>query len=173
MNSYIHPIFLITSFILTYLIFLVLFPLFLTNVKGSIKNATKTSLLLILLGGIIAHIIGFTIPGELGNRLLHLLGGGVLASYLCYRVIVDTKVSITKFQFFSLTVLIVTALGVANEMAEFVLQESSILISTTSINDIWLDLIMNTAGTILATLILTAKVNNRKNAHGRNQKESC
>jgi hypothetical protein len=163
MSFLIHPIFLITSLGITYLLFLVVFPYFFNNTKGSIKNASKWSIFIIILASSITHIIGFSIPGELGNRLLHLLGGGVLASYLCFRVVIDTKITITKFQFFAFTILIVTALGVANEIAEYFMQSYTSLTITTNIIDTWLDLIMNTLGTLLATGILTTQITINQN----------
>ncbi len=52
----------------------------------------------------------------------------------------DSNIVIDRFRFFTLSVLIVTGLGVANEMLEFFLQSQTGLIFTTSINDTRVDL---------------------------------
>ncbi len=109
--------------------------------------------LLLLSGSVLLSLL---IPDEaLSNRLLHGLGG-VSAYVLCYRVCTDLKLKLTALQFFLVAALVVTALGVANELAEFAAQRLTGLIFATSIEDTWLDLVSNTVGIILAAGIVGA-----------------
>ena len=90
---------------------------------------------------------------ELANRLLHALGGGALGTLTCYLATKDSKVNITTFQFFIFSFLLVTALGVGNELLEFFLQETTGEIFSNSNIDAWLDLASNTVGALLASAV--------------------
>jgi glycopeptide antibiotics resistance protein len=88
------------------------------------------------------------------NRLLHCIGGGVLASIMCFLAVRDSKVGLNRMQYFLVNFLIVTALGVANELAEFFLQTHAIGSFAASIDDTWLDLTSNTVGSLSAGVVL-------------------
>lgn len=70
-------------------------------------------------------------------------------------------VNITKFQFFAMSVLLATACGVANEMAEYIAQYYLNLMFAPDIYDTWLDFYANTFGILLASAILTPFVKKR------------
>jgi hypothetical protein len=91
---------------------------------------------------------------ELANRIQHAFGGGFLAFLTCFLVAKDMGRPITRFQFFVLSFLIVTALGVANEIFEFVMQDFFGFYFAKHLNDTWLDLVSNTVGALTAALIL-------------------
>lgn len=89
---------------------------------------------------------------ELANRIEHAFGGGVLAFLMCYLVARDNGKRITRFQFFVLAFLTVTALGVANEILEFIAQEYFGIVLAKNLNDTWLDLVSNTVGAFIGAV---------------------
>lgn len=89
---------------------------------------------------------------ELGNRLLHLFGGGFLAVCMCWLVVRDADLPMTPLQFVVLAGLTATALGVCNEILEYFLQHYSSLSFAKTADDTWLDLISNLVGTVLGAV---------------------
>jgi hypothetical protein len=111
-------------------------------------------LLIIFVLSILGYIIAFSIPNpELGNRILHGFGGGFMALLAFFLAVKDTNIKLRKFQFFFFSLAVVAALGVANEILEFFLQNYVGLIFAESINDTWYDLISNTVGSLIAALL--------------------
>jgi hypothetical protein len=109
------------------------------------------------------YFVAFAIQDqELSNRFLHAFGGGFLGFLTCFLAAKDSSVVINKFQFFIFSVLIVIALGVANEILEFLLQNYVGIVFATSVNDTWLDLISNTIGIFIASAIFIPLVRNKK-----------
>ena len=100
----------------------------------------------------ISEIVGVSFE-EWGNRILHAMAGGFTALLMCYVALRDSKVVITRFQFTILSFLLVTALGVGNEIAEFFGQYYTDLVFAPTINDTWLDLISNTVGALLGIAV--------------------
>jgi hypothetical protein len=92
---------------------------------------------------------------ELGNRLLHIFGGGFLSFLICFFAVKDSELSISSFQFFSFSFLLVITLGVGNEILEFFLQNYAHFSFAQNVNDTWLDLISNAFGAIIAMACLT------------------
>ncbi len=86
---------------------------------------------------------------ELANWLLHTWGGGALAALACFFAMRDSGLAWTTLQFLTLGFLVATALGVANELVEFFLQNQFGLIFAESIQDTWVDLTNNTLGALL------------------------
>ncbi|MDB5266221.1 MAG: hypothetical protein JWN89_36 [Parcubacteria group bacterium] len=111
------------------------------------------SIVTILILNFFSALIVESFDGALANRIQHGLCGGFLALVVCFLAIRDSKVVINKFQFFVFTALVVTALGVGNEILEFVLQHYLGFVMSTTIEDTWLDLISNSIGIILAASI--------------------
>ncbi len=135
-----------------YFILLFLFWFFFENKKAEIPKNSFRSIILIILLSLAGYVVVLNIPDlELGNRFLHAFGGGFLAFMVCFLVVKDSTLPITKFQFFVFSALIVTALGVSNELLEFFLQHYFGLISSASTTDTWLDLLSNTVGSIIAS----------------------
>ena len=100
-------------------------------------------------------LISFSASGDLSNRLLHALTGGFVSFFICFLVVKNANFRITRFQFFIFSFLVVTALGVANEILEFALQNYAEISITQTVNDTWLDLISNTLGSFLAASIFS------------------
>ena len=90
----------------------------------------------------------------IGNRILHACGGGFLAYVVCFLVVRDSGLRISRFRFFIFTFLVVTALGVANEMLEFQLQSTTSLIFSPTPTDTWLDLASNLVGSLIAAVLI-------------------
>lgn len=148
--------FLIASgFCVVYAFLYLLFPLFFT---GSRAPANKRSLLsiacIIFIWIGVWHISGQIPDLDWSNRFLHVFGGGFLSSLICFLVVLDSKLSITKFRFFVFSFLIVLSLGVANEILEYFLQEFTSLSFANTANDTWMDLISNTVGALIALVCL-------------------
>ncbi len=134
----------------------VLIPAFFNN--GALARPelrSLYSLLLLASLNILLSALQLLIPEPFwANRFQHTMGG-VVAFVMVYLVIRDTHTTLTRLQFFVFGFLIVTALGVANEILEFFLQQTTGLIFTDDIFDTWLDLFSNTNGAIIAGGLLT------------------
>ncbi len=89
---------------------------------------------------------------QIANRIEHAFGGGFLAFMVCYLVARDIGRPMTRFQFFVLAFLVVTAFGVANEILEFFVQEYFGIVLAKNLNDTWLDLISNTIGAFIGAV---------------------
>ena len=99
--------------------------------------------------------ISFSIADpEWSNRLLHALGGGFVAFFVCFLVARDSQIDITRFQFFVFSFLLVTAFGVGNEILEFAIQHYLDLTFARDVADTWLDLVSNTVGVLVAAAIM-------------------
>lgn len=96
---------------------------------------------------------------EWSNRLQHAFGGGFSAFIVYFLAVKDSGVRITALQLFILGLLIVTALGVGNELIEFLGQTYTNFIFATHINDTWFDLLSNTVGALFAALALAPFAN--------------
>jgi hypothetical protein len=140
----------------TYFILLDLFPiLFAQKIQPSLNRKSLLPILYIFAFSTLLYIVNFLIPDpEFANRILHVFGGGFLGFSVCFLATRDSGIHVSKFQFFILGILIVLALGVVNELLEFVLQIYGVVISSTSVTDTWLDLFSNTIGIILASICL-------------------
>jgi hypothetical protein len=132
------------------------FNLFFEKHLAHLSRRTFNSVALIIIASFMGYFISWSIPDPvLGNRFLHIFGGGFLALMVCFLVVKDSRIHITRFQFFVFSFLIVTTLGAANEILEFILQNLGWLTAATTVNDTWLDLISNAAGIIIGTVAFT------------------
>jgi hypothetical protein len=136
-----------------YLILLYLFPLFFGQKITPARKKPWFSLACIIIFSTFAHTASLSIQDlELANRILHIFGGGFMGFFVCFLAARDSGVNINKFQFFVFSVLIVLALGIANELFEFFLQTYFELISAATVTDTWLDLTSNAIGIVIAGL---------------------
>lgn len=146
--------FLLVSFWLTYAALFFLFPLFFANRLPRPSARSAASLAMILAALLAVFIIVVAVPDRtLGNRLLHALGGGFLSFFVCYLVVRDTKLAIGRFQFLVFGALVVTALGVGNEILEFFFALWLRVNFQSDGFDTWLDLISNAVGTALGAIV--------------------
>lgn len=129
-------------------------PLFFNQPQGRLSAQSAYNLIGLLIVSAVAYAISYAITDlELANRFLHAIGGGFIAAFMFYLVAHDTKISLTRFQYFGASMLIVIALGVLNEHVEFLLHTITPYTFTPHITDTWLDLASNTSGALLGTLI--------------------
>lgn len=127
------------------------------------RGRTARSLLFIFLGASLVFIVMNIVEDrQIANRIEHAFGGGFLAFLVCYLVARDMGRPITRFQFFVLSFLVVTALGVANEILEFIAQEYFGVYFAKNLNDTWLDLISNTIGAGIGATVFVPMLNAKK-----------
>ena len=140
------------GYCITYLILFFGIPLFFDTKIPRLRYRSLLSIAIILLVYFTVLKATFLIPDvELANRVLHVLGGGVLIVIVCFLSIKDSGVTINMFQFFVIGILIATMCGVINEIAEFILQSQFGFIAAHSVIDTWLDLTSNTIGAVVAS----------------------
>ena len=139
----------------TYFLLFALLPRFFAQKITTPLGNPFLSILYIVLFSILAYGTSLSIQDlELSNRILHILGGGFFGFLTCFFATRDSGVRINKFQFFVLSALIVLALGVANELLEFLLQSYAGIISAATPTDTWFDLASNTIGIGIASIFL-------------------
>lgn len=101
-----------------------------------------------------AYIVSFSIHDkQLSNRVLHAFAGGFTAFAVNFLAARDAKVEIGRMRFFIFAILIVTAMGVGNELIEFFLQKYYHFIFSPTVYDTWLDLFSNLIGTLIAGMV--------------------
>jgi len=162
-TSIAYPLILALGYGLIYIALYFFFPHFFSQRAAKLNKQQLFSIPILIFLSLLMWQVSVSMANqELANRLLHAVGGGVLASLACFLAAKDSRVKITKPQFFILTILIVTALGVANELAEFFLQLTTGEVFAPTIVDTWLDLLSNTLGVLAATMALTLLLNNKK-----------
>lgn len=139
-----------------YLALLRFYPYFFSQPRASVSaRRVWTVFAIILCAETVFFTIGFLLGSEVGfgNRFQHAIAGGFVAFSVCYLGARDSGVRLTRFQFFIISGLIVTALGVGNELAEFFFQETLGTISAHTTIDTWQDLLSNTIGILLAACV--------------------
>ena len=150
-----YLVFIVLAMCATYFILLALLPRFFAQKVMLPRRRQLVSLVHIVIFLVLTYAVNFSIQDPwLANRVLHIFGGGFLGFFMCFLAVRDSGIRITKFQFFVFSVLIVLALGTANELLELFLQEYAGIISSTTVTDTWLDLASNTVGIILASICL-------------------
>lgn len=101
------------------------------------------------------HVLSYLIPSiELGNRFIHAAGGGFMGVLVCFLAVKHSGIVIDRTRLAVLCLLLVTTLGVFNEIAEFYLQYYIGFVSAPHIYDTWLDLISNMFGYMVAVAAL-------------------
>ncbi|MDB5239366.1 MAG: hypothetical protein JWO00_701 [Candidatus Parcubacteria bacterium] len=143
------------SLVAAYFILYAFFPFFFGQKLERPGARSIISVLIIVILSFAGYaVVLHTRDLEMGNRILHGFGGGFVAFLVCFLAVRDSRISITKFQFAVLGSLIVTGLGVANEIVEYFLQNYGGMVFLRTTNDTWLDLMSNTVGIIIALAVL-------------------
>jgi hypothetical protein len=140
-----------------------LFSVFFTGVRINLTSTrTLLSLAIIFAWSCIVYAVTFLMTDlELGNRVLHLFGGGVMGVIICFLAARDGRFVISRLQFFIMSLLLVTAMGVFNEHVEYFLQTYVRFLFYSNPRDTWLDLLSNTGGILLANMALLPFLRNR------------
>lgn len=116
-------------------------------------RAAIRSILLILLVSFAADFASFSISDwQLANRVLHVFGGGFAGCLVAALAARDMGLAIGRVRFAILAALIVTALGMGNELVEFALQRYAHFRFAAGPLDTWFDLASNVAGIALGVL---------------------
>ncbi|MBI4086896.1 hypothetical protein HY416_02855 [Candidatus Kaiserbacteria bacterium] len=138
----------------TYAALLLFLPFFFNKVRRRIPMRTIiVSITSIILLSVAGYAVALSISDlQLGNRVLHGFGGGFMAFFACFLAARDSGVSVGRTRFFIMAALIVTALGVLNELAELFLERCCDLPLPETLDDTWLDLLSNTVGLLFAAL---------------------
>ena len=148
----IYSIFFTTAYLLLYIILNYALQLVLKK-KINKQTLQKKSFILIALSSVTIFSIVFLIKDpELANRFQHAIAGGFLAMLISYLAFKDSQVEINKLQIILLSVLVVTFLGVLNEILEFIIQINTNLVFADNLNDTWLDLTSNFFGIMLGNI---------------------
>lgn len=144
------------GFCISYLVLVFLLPYFFDNTRRiRISYRSIISIVVICLVSYLTMALALSIHDkEIGNRLLHVFGGGFTAFLVCFLAVRDSGLRIRKFQFFLISFLIVTFLGVVNEVIEFFLQYYFNFISASRAIDTWLDLTSNIVGALIASICM-------------------
>ncbi|MBV9829449.1 MAG: hypothetical protein JO001_27840 [Alphaproteobacteria bacterium] len=139
---------------ISYFAIFVLFTAFFDKVRMAQFAAAIRTIPITILFLAITFVLVYLIPDQWwGNRVQHVMGGGITASFMCRRIIRDAELKLNRFRILIFCSLTVTALGVANELAESVLQASTGIILSPTTVDTWLDLWSNTIGIIIASFL--------------------
>lgn len=92
---------------------------------------------------------------QLSNRVLHIFGGGFAGFLTCALAARDAGLSIGRLRLIAIAALIVTFMGVANELLEFALQQYAHFRFAAGPLDTWFDLASNTVGIALGAALFT------------------
>lgn len=148
----IYSIFFTTAYLLLYIILNYALQLVLKK-KINKQTLQKKSFILIALSSVTIFSIVFLIKDpELANRFQHAIAGGFLTMLISYLAFKDSQVEINKLQIILLSALVVTFLGVLNEILEFIIQINTNLVFADNLNDTWLDLTSNFFGIMLGSI---------------------
>ncbi len=151
-----YQLLLTVALVLTYVGLFFLLPRFFLTRQNHQAQPRLYAIIFIALFSFLTTAVSEIMPDkELGNRILHMVGGGVLVAVICFLAVRDSRSPIDRFQFFVFSFLLASTLGVANEIAEAILQNITGLPFANSINDTWFDLISNTVGALVAGTVLT------------------
>ena len=146
---------LLAVYCFAYVALLYLFPIFFEQRMLAIRWRALRPLVIIVAMAIASYNLMYAIADPFWrNRFEHAFLGAVPMVAACFFAARASGVRIARLQFFIFSALVVTALGVANELLELTLQESTTMIFSTSITDTWLDLASNTVGIVIASLVL-------------------
>ncbi len=168
-----YLLFLMVGFGLTYALLHFLFSFFFEDagVRRVQDRISFFSMAGIMCLNLLVFLISHAVPDrELGNRVLHVFGGGFLAFLVCFLVVRDSGLRIGRFRFFVFSFLLTVALGVANELVEFLLQRYFWVVFAQTLTDTWLDLLSNVFGALIAAACLVPFVKSGKAARLDSQK---
>ncbi len=126
----------------------------------SSREIIKNSQLLILCPVIVLAFL-FVLPQliyneNLGNFLLHFLGGGVVTSIIFEYIKLNLKIKISIITQLALLFFLISGLGCLNEMMEFLLDTLTNKQYSYSRLDTWKDILANTLGVYIGFLALSA-----------------
>ena len=139
---------LIPLYIVTYLIWIAWIQIFFGQ-KIKIKENIVDILIIVLTYISSLFIVTLISDSELANRVQHALGWWFLVTLLWYLSYLRSNIHLSRFQLFHLLFFVALTLGIANELAESVLQNNFWILFAPNIEDTWYDLWANTIWALL------------------------
>ena len=124
--------------------------------KLNLFKIIRAVLIIFVFGWAVFFGTGYMTGTEFANRILHAVGGGVLAFVAYYMAVIDADIKMCSIQFFLLGFLLVSTLGVVNELFELMLDIYTGISFAPHRLDTWFDLLSNTVGIIVSGIFLTA-----------------
>jgi hypothetical protein len=138
-------------YVVSYVALFILFTAFFDRPRfPSRSRAAITLLQIIAILAIVFLIVHSIADSWWSNRIQHALAGGGTAFFMCWRILIDARIKLSKFRALFFCFLVVLALGVANELAESIVQGMTQLVFSPTSTDTWLDLWSNTVGALAA-----------------------
>lgn len=141
--------------IVVYSVLYVLFQkLFTTKYRG-FSRASIVSICTLTILSVLAYYISFNFFSDpvLGNRFLHAFGGGFVLFLVINAALEDAKIRLGRLVLFVVGFMIVTLLGLFNEVLEAFLQQHVDFVFAPNLTDTLLDLVSNTIGFVVAYLV--------------------
>jgi hypothetical protein len=113
------------------------------------------SLLLILIFSVCVYFVSYHLITNkvLGNRFLHIFGGGFTLFIVVFLALKDAKIKLKSWVVLLIGFMVVTLLGLFNEVLEILIQKNIGFTLATSLDDTLLDLLSNNIGLVLAYLV--------------------
>lgn len=151
------------SILVSYFVLSAAVPWFFEVPRPPLGKKSLMSVCIIVLWIALVSVIVYFVPSVFwANRIQHAFGGGFLELFICFRAFKDTGVAISPIRFFLLAGMLVTTLGVANEIMELFFQVTIHFIFADSIYDTWLDLLSNTVGATLGGLVFAPFISRKQ-----------
>jgi len=148
------PVFIVVGLCVSYFALALLFAFFFENRMPQFTGRAVMSVCIIAFCATLAFILAAVIPDtEFGNRIQHAFGGGFVTYLICYLAVRDSNVRVDRLHFAIFALLIVTAMGVANELLEFFLQTHTAGVFADNPLDTWRDLASNSVGALIAACV--------------------
>lgn len=121
----------------------------------SFSRKSLFSIVILTILSIATYYISFNffIDPVLGNRFLHAFGGGFILFLVVHAALQDAGIILKRSIVFIAGLMLVTLLGLFNEVLEAFLQQRVDFVFSPSLTDTLLDLVSNTVGFLLAYLV--------------------
>src|SRR3989344_2128456 len=142
------------AILISYVVLYFAFPWFFRTSQRVPGQQFLRSIFTIVVLMAIILAIAFNVPNDFwANRIQHAFLGAFIMSFICFRAVKDTGVSIDPIRFFLISGMLVTTLGVTGEMLEFFFHSLGYHVFSYSIEDTWWDLLSNAVGATIGGLL--------------------
>lgn len=150
----------LTGMCVAYISLFFLFQKVYKNNKSVIKpnGNSLVSLLIIAVLNIAIYFISYHIIQNefIANRFLHSIGGGLMVFLICLLAVKDSKTEISNKNLLLTGFVIVTVLGISNELIEYFLQNHIDFVFAPNSTDTELDLASNIIGYFISSIYLVS-----------------
>jgi hypothetical protein len=141
--------------VVVYSVLYVFFQKIFTQKYKPFSSKSLFSIVTLTILSIATYYISFNLFSDpvIGNRFLHAFGGGFMLFLVINAALQDAKIRLGRLVLFVVGFMIVTLLGLFNEVLEAFLQQHIDFVFSPSLTDTLLDLVSNTVGFLLAYLV--------------------